>query len=207
MKPIEVKIKIFPGGQMPEKKTTGTCKNNCICPICGKLFHVKPSELKKRKWEPCCSRECGAKLRHSKMQGKGNHQYGLRGANNSSYKGYIIPRKNGPVVDQLVLIPGHPFARSDGRVKLHRFIVEQNYKYFSPTDFVIIGGKHYLKPGLCVHHINEDHDDNAINNLMVVTSSQHRRIHNKLDPRLHDKHNGKFLKRGAGGFGSTGKRG
>lgn len=35
-----------------------------------------------------------------------------------------------------------------------------------------------LKKNIHVHHIDEDHNDNRIENLMPVTKSEHRIIHN-----------------------------
>ena len=35
----------------------------------------------------CCSKECSIELRKIRMSGENNHQYGLKGALNSSYKG------------------------------------------------------------------------------------------------------------------------
>ena len=46
-------------------------------------------------------------------------------------------------------------------------------KYFEE-----INGKFYLKKSTQVHHINFDHDDNRIENLMPVTRSEHTSIHN-----------------------------
>lgn len=173
--------------------------NNCVCPICGKPFHRKPRQIKKSKWGCCCSRECGGKLRADKTKGPGNHQYGLKGKLNASYKGDSIPKKNGRQIDELVENQEHPFVRSDGRVKLHRLIVEKNYQLFPETDFVVINGNHYLKPQLCVHHIDGNHNNNAVTNLMVVTRGEHTTIHNLINPMPHDQHNGRFRCR-------TGKR-
>lgn len=69
-----------------------------------------------------------------------------------SYDGYIVINKT-----------------TDGRrqIKLHRYVMEQH-----------IGRK--LLPSEIVHHINEDKLDNRIDNLQIVTISEHNRIHGFL---------------------------
>ena len=61
-------------------------KLNCKCEICGKLIHRKPYEITKNK-HVTCSRECLNKLKSIIYSGQGNHQWGLKGDKNSSFKG------------------------------------------------------------------------------------------------------------------------
>ena len=65
----------------------------------------------------------------------------------------------------LVSVPGHPYAWTRGfYVKRSRLVME---KYLG----------RYLKPEELIHHINEDRTDDRIENLQIVTRSEHRKIH------------------------------
>jgi hypothetical protein len=61
--------------------------------------------------------------------------------------------------------PDHPYQMS-GRVLEHRVVIEQK-----------IG--RYLRPDEQVHHINHIKNDNRIENLMVVSHKEHRKMHLK----------------------------
>lgn len=164
---------------------------NCECEICGKKFHLKPYQLNKSKHH-CCSRECLNKLKEILYAGEGNHQYGLKGELNASFKGQEIIKKNHKLIDINVYDPTHPYADRNGRVKKHRLIVEQNYKLFDFKYFEIVDGRVVLKRTSQVHHINEDHNDNRIENLMPVTMSEHRIIHNMNISIIRDSENGRI---------------
>lgn len=166
-------------------------KSNVSCPICGKTFHAAPSRLKKYK-VVCCSMECSKKWRAELMRGEGNHQYGLKGDKNASFKGAYTKKRNGTVWDVFEYCPNHPYANKHGRVKVHRLIVERNYDRFDPACFDLIDGEHYLKKNLYVHHIDGNHDHNWVNNLEIVTRAEHRRIHNLENPQRKDPETGRF---------------
>ena len=150
---------------------------NCTCEVCGKKFHVKPYHLKRYKHHTC-SKECMNKLKQILYSGTGNHQYGLKGNLNASFKGEEILRKNNQLIEVCVYSPNHPYADHSGRVTKHRLLVEQNYKLFDFKYFEEINGQIVLKKTTQVHHINGDHNDNRIENLMPVTKTEHRTIHN-----------------------------
>lgn len=146
---------------------------NCICPICNKKFHLKESRLKKSK-KHYCSKECHRIAKIEYMKGEGNHQYGLKGNKNASWKsdkkitnyGYIKIR----VLD-------HPFKDCDYFVFEHRLIAE---KYLLDEENSIeINGKKYLKPEFTVHHIDENKLNNDIKNLQVMTFKEHCSLHSK----------------------------
>ena len=164
---------------------------NCECEICGKKFHLKPYQLNKYKHH-CCSRECLNKLKETLYAGEGNHQYGLKGELNASFKGKEIKRNNNNLIDIHVYEPTHPYADKNGRVTKHRLIVEQNYKLFDSKYFETIDGRIVLKKTSQIHHINEDHNDNRIENLMPVTISEHRMIHNAKITIIRNPENGKI---------------
>lgn len=67
----------------------------------------------------------------------------------------------------LVYYPTHPSADRSGYVLEHRLIMEQHL------------GR-WLASGEIVHHKNETKSDNRIENLEIVTRSNHAKIHNNL---------------------------
>lgn len=157
-------------------------ENNCICPICGKAFHVKPYHLKKygHSFGNYCSRECLTEARKSLMKGEGNHQYGLKGSLNDSFKGEVILAQNHKLTERMVYCPTHPFKNKTGRVKEHRLIVEQHYQLFDEKYFTVIDGTHYLLPKINVHHLDGNHTNNDISNLIPCTRSEHKQFHKTL---------------------------
>lgn len=154
---------------------------NLICPVCGKQFHRKQSYINKRVWngETCCSSECSKIIRREKMSGEGNHQYGLRGRNNASFLGNSRKRKNQNLQEIMVYV-GDWYVKNNwhGRVPEHRYLVELNHDHFDKSKFEKIGQWYYLKDGYHVHHIDFDHNNNSLDNLLIVTRSEHTRIHN-----------------------------
>lgn len=156
-------------------------KLNCTCDFCGKKFHRKQSQINKHKRFNACSKECDRHLRQQLMSGEHNHQYGLKGRANASWKsderisvyGYRLIRK-----------PEHPFANGDGFVFEHRLIAEENL--LNNENSVKIDGKKYLSPDFHVHHCNFNRLDNAVNNLRVLPKGVHMIYHSLL--RYFEKH-------------------
>lgn len=155
---------------------------NCKCPICGKEFYLKPSRIKKVKSQPCCSRECADKLKETTYLGENNHQFGLIGSKNSSFKGNETISNFGYILEYC---PGHPKPCDKsilgGRVRQHRLVVERNYTKFDSKYFEEINGWIVLKDEYDVHHINEIKTDNRLENLQILTRSEHTILHNKLN--------------------------
>lgn len=171
---------------------------NCTCEVCGKKFHLKPFQLNKYKHH-CCSKECLDVLKQTLYSGEGNHQYGLKGELNASFKGLEITKVNNNLIDIFVYDPTHPHANKHGRVTKHRLIVEQNYKMFDYKYFEEINGRVVLKKSSQVHHIDGDHNNNDIINLIPVTKAEHRRIHNNESEIIRDSVTGRItgvVKRG-----------
>ena len=170
-------------------------KPNTICPICGKPFHVKPYHKAKSKHVTCCSRECLNVWKQTAYRGKGNHQYGLKGPLNASYKGEEIIIKNIKQLDNYIYVPNHPRATKSGRVRKYVWLVEQNYFLFDSKYFYNDGENYYLKKGIVVHHKDGNHNNNIIENLIPVTISEHSKIH--ADMGTYDKERdslGRFIK-------------
>jgi hypothetical protein len=164
---------------------------NCVCEYCGKKFHRKNYRKNKNKHNTC-SKECCNKLKALLYSGENNHQFGLKGELNSSFKGEKIIRRNNNLLDILVYMPDHPRSDKSGRVAEHRLLVEQNYKLFNNKYFENINDRIVLKKSSQVHHINFDHTDNRIENLMPVTKSEHTAIHNLFSSIIRDPNTGKI---------------
>lgn len=151
---------------------------NMVCPICNKKFHLKPY-LKEKYKTHYCSKHCQAIAKSIYMKNEGNHQYGLLGSKNASWKsdeklttyGYIKIR----CLD-------HPFKDCDGFVFEHRLVAE---KYLlTEENSVIINNKKYLNPTLIVHHKDFNKLNNDKNNLEIMTLSEHSILHNILHRNL-----------------------
>lgn len=162
-----------------------------MCPICLIEFKVKPFIYKKAKHPPCCSISCANIFRKHWTQGIGNHQWGLKGNKNKSFKTYETCMKRGTNKYIFVYEPWHPYAESTGRVRQHRYVVETNHLKFDDTYFHRVlddtdSIRWVLKPKYDVHHKDCNTLNNEINNLEIVTRGEHTRIHNKLKGVPHD---------------------
>lgn len=162
-------------------------ESNCECSVCHKLIYIKPSRLKRVKNGITCSKECSNKLKSEYMKGKNNHQYGLIGNKNASFKGDTLITNLGYIVEYC---PGHPYPHDrhnqTTRVLQHRLVVERNFEKYSEEFFEIIDGKRVLKPIYDVHHINEITTDNRVENLKVLLRSEHTALHNKQKEIIRD---------------------
>lgn len=144
---------------------------NCVCDICGKKFHVKPSQ-KMRYKHTFCSKECDTEYKKIRMSGENNHQYGLRKELNASWKG---GKRISSCGYYLIYMPEHPFCNGDGCVFEHRLVAE---KYLlNDENSVIVDGKRYLSPEYAVHHIDENRLNNDVSNLKVMLKGEHVRLH------------------------------
>lgn len=77
--------------------------------------------------------------------------------------------------------PKHPLASSKGRVLEHRFIMCEKLNKI-------------LKSNENVHHINGDTLDNRVENLVVVSRSEHMSIHNRQRVMKTCSKTGRFIK-------------
>lgn len=146
---------------------------NCTCPICGKKFHRKNSKVEKTK-NVCCSMVCANQLRKTTMSGENNHQYGLLGSQNSTWKSDERISSYGY---KLIRVLDHPFRNTDDFVFEHRLVAE---KYLlDDNNSIIVDGIKYLKPELVVHHIDKNRLNNSPDNLIVMTREEHTAYHKK----------------------------
>lgn len=183
----------YKGYSSYDKYRQEEAKPNVKCPICGKLFYVKPKRIRRLKngRDVCCSRECGSKYRSIWFKGENNHQFGLTGNKNSSSRDEKIINRYGYV---MIFAPeNYPMKTHSGRIFEHRKIVEDNYVLFDPNYFVEIDGKMYLKPEVEVHHINEIKTDNRIVNLVPLTKSEHVKIHRSRSETIRDNETGRIV--------------
>lgn len=158
-------------------------KPNVICVICKKSFYLKSSQVKEFN---CCSHSCLNERKSNMYIGKNNPNFNNRGINNPLFKGGVRIKKY-----RFIYKPEHPFNR-DGYVLEHRLVAE---KYLlNNENSIVINDIKYLKEDFEVHHLDQDKLNNDINNLMVLTKSEHRRLHNLLNKQKRDIETGKFIK-------------
>lgn len=154
-------------------------KSNCKCAVCGKEIYRKPYQLKKIK-NITCSYECCYKLKKQTMAGENNHQYGLKGSLNASYK-------DGEFIStwgyKKIYAPSHPEARGN-YVFEHRLVAE-SYLMDDVNSYDYNGYK-TLSSDYVVHHLDFDRLNNDINNLVVMKKNDHTKFHNTLKEIIRD---------------------
>lgn len=171
-------------------------KPNCKCKVCGKGIYVRPGRLLNGKHGFTCCREHSAILRSEFMKGEGNHQWNLTGENNSSFKSSRRISNHGYV---LINVPGYPIkgkVNERGKVtwvREHRRVIELNYQLFPSYLFYKINGWIILKECFDVHHKNGDKKDNRIENLEVMTRSNHSSLHIKDKIIIRNNRNGRIV--------------
>ena len=163
-------------------------KPNCKCAVCGKPIYLKQYRINRAINGIVCSEECNKINRSNLMTGEGNHQYGLIGDKNSSFKGNFI-YDNGYIQEYR---PDHPKSHR-GRVLQHRLVVEDNYKLFNSKFFSVVDGKYILKDEYVVHHKNEIRDDNRVENLQILTKGEHTKLHSLNKQIIRDQINGRII--------------
>lgn len=173
---MNIKVKLDEGARLPEKAHDADWYN-VECLFCGTRFHLKPCAVKRFKTH-YCSKDCQNKARSIYMKGEGNHQYGLKGELNASWKGETKKFNSHGYV--MIRIPEHPFADKNGWAFEHRWVAEQYM--LNEDNSIEIKDKRYLKPEYHVHHINFDRTDNRVENLIVMHKEEHRKMHNRLNP-------------------------
>lgn len=146
---------------------------NYKCVICSKDMYVRPSAIKKGKgWGFTCSKECGVKNRSKHTVGLSNHQYGVKGEENASFKGDTKISGYGYV---LKYRPEHKRANYAGYVFEHILVMEESIgrglKYFGFKN----------KENEVCHHIDRDKKNNNIANLQLMTDSEHATLHSTED--------------------------
>lgn len=153
---------------------------NCECVVCHKQLHRKPSYIKRTK-DITCSYECCYKLKKITMSGENNHQYGLTGERNSSFK-------TGEFINywgyKKIYSPGHPETR-DNYTLMHRIVAEM-YLLDDINSYEYEHGR-FLSKDYIVHHLDFDRLNNDPNNLVVMRKDDHSKFHNSLRNIIRDK--------------------
>lgn len=148
-------------------------EKNCVCPVCNTPFHKKPYH-KNKYINIFCSMECKKIYDSIKMSGSGNHQYGLKGSLNASWKS---DERISTYGYKMIRCLDHPFKNGDDFVFEHRLIVEANL--LVPENSTMINGKRYLLPDWDVHHIDFNRLNNNPQNLFPLPTGLHMSFHNK----------------------------
>lgn len=118
-----------------------------MCEICQGNYDIRKSHASKRR---TCSHRCHAKLKSKEKSG----------SNHPRWKGGREIHSTGHV---LIWKPNHPSANK-GKVLEHRLVMEKHL------------GR-VLKSSELVHHKNSNKSDNRIENLELMTRSQHINAH------------------------------
>lgn len=146
---------------------------NVTCKFCGKGIHKKPSQLNKNK-NSFCSSNCYSKYNKTHMIGSLNHQYGLLGNLNKTWKSDEKITNYGY---KKIRIQNHPFKDCNGFVFEHRLVAEKFL--LTKENSIEINNKKYLKKDYVVHHKDENKLNNSVDNLSVMKKSEHTKFHNK----------------------------
>ena len=164
------KLGRFTKGSRPERRTGKFVK----CCECGKEIYIPINRLKKLSIFGC-SRSCISKyrMRNSNLRekirqsllgsipwNKGKKFPEFSGVNSVHWKGGRYLHTDGYIY---IYSPNHPNKNKDRYVFEHRLVIEQN-----------IG--RVLRKDEQVHHINGNKQDNRIENLKVVTNSEHLKL-------------------------------
>jgi hypothetical protein len=143
------------------------------CEVCGKMVYKKPRDVRENK-HITCSYECSNKIKKIEYAGINNHQYGLKGKLNASWKS---DEKITSYGYRKIRVLDHPFRDSDDMVFEHRLVAE---KYLlNDENSIEIDGKRFLRKDFIVHHKDHNRLNNSIDNLEVMSLGEHTTKHRK----------------------------
>lgn len=122
-----------------------------------------PTSAQKEAWKANGKKLCTYPKSKIAASENGKKNKGRRKRLDYEFGGHEKKRSDGYVK---VYVPDHPNCTSDGYVMKHILVIERT-----------IG--RYLTDNECVHHINHIRDDNRIENLKLMTISEHMSMHMK----------------------------
>lgn len=122
------------------------------------------------------------------MLGKNNHQYGLKGKLNASWK---TNEKITHYGYRKIRVLDHPFRDCDDFVFEHRLVAERFL--LTEENSIEIDGKHYLKQEYAVHHKDENKLNNSADNLEVMLKGEHVAFHCRKNKQPKDLITGRFI--------------
>lgn len=138
-------------------------KKKCYC---GRKFITYPSKIKLGRGK-YCSKECSQKITNKILEENGKKTRFKNGQDTWNRKEFVITqgRKDGKQY-RMIYKPEHPLATMRGYVREHRLIMEDSLGRYLTKDEI-------------VHHIDEDTLNNKLNNLRLLSGTEHRRLHLK----------------------------
>lgn len=141
-----------------------------VCPACGNGFEVPECHVDRRKY---CSLDC----RNGDAGYRALKSDVSRGALNATWKGGRVSQSDGYIYRSVGKF--HPFSCA-GYMLEHRFLMERHLVVNDPeSQFLVRLGNHlYLSPDFQVHHVDEEKKNNSISNLVCMTPSEHKKLHN-----------------------------
>lgn len=147
-----------------------------ICPVCSKKFYRKKYVIDHATNvnNLTCSKECCNILRKTLYKGERNHQYGLKGELNASWKDGT---RNSPNHYKMVTDTSHPFRNEDNLIPV--YILNAEKYLLTDENSVDINGNKYLNPKCVVHHKDFDKKNDNPENLYIFSdASKHIIYHN-----------------------------
>lgn len=157
-----------------EKKTLAQIAEEFGCTPATVLHHLRKCGIEPRKrndyetseavreaWRRLGRATKGRRLSESQKAAISKRNKGRRKRNDYEFGGHEKKRSDGYIK---VYVPEHPRCTADGYVMKHILVMERSL------------GR-YLRPGEVVHHENHVRDDNRIENLRLMTVSEHMSMH------------------------------
>jgi len=142
-----------------------------LCEACSSPFDVPNSHVDRRKY---CSKAC----KDNSLEYRAMMSSLTTGEANGMWVGGIVPHPDGYVYQRA---PHHPF-QSNGYVLQHRLVMEAWLRENHPESpyLISLGTQKYLSPKYIVHHKDENRQNNTLDNLQSMTSSEHQILHDRL---------------------------